>query len=223
MFADPLHLCIALGPLAGYLLLLGAVNSSSRPLLTSGTRDLAALAVAISGLMLAGPMELFMPEAALARFGGFAWTLMLAVYVLAIVLIALLMRPRLVVFNIDGERFRTIAQRVAEGLDAEAQWAGDMLALPNLGVQLTVEVFSPVRHVALVAAGSHQHPPGWRRLEEELREAIREERCPINPAAISLMTFGLLMVVIMAMSIYFYPEALVQAFREMLWLDVGKF
>jgi hypothetical protein len=61
-FMDPLHVAIALGPLATYLLVLGVLNLSSRPLLTTGGRDAAALAMAIAGLMVVGPMELFLVE-----------------------------------------------------------------------------------------------------------------------------------------------------------------
>ncbi len=53
---DPLHFCIALGPLAAYLLLLGAVNLSSRPFLTNGARDTAALGIGILGFAIVGPM-----------------------------------------------------------------------------------------------------------------------------------------------------------------------
>jgi 2-keto-4-pentenoate hydratase len=35
---DPLHLIIALGPLAMYLLLMGLFNLTRRPLVTTGTR-----------------------------------------------------------------------------------------------------------------------------------------------------------------------------------------
>ena len=58
---DALHLSIALGPLAVYLLLLGFVNLSTRPFVTTGARDVGALGLAIAGLIVAGPMELFLP------------------------------------------------------------------------------------------------------------------------------------------------------------------
>ena len=69
MFPDPLHLAIALGPLAVYFLLVGMINLSSRPLVTTGARDAAALGVGLSGLVFAGPMELFLPEDAAIHFG----------------------------------------------------------------------------------------------------------------------------------------------------------
>ena len=85
---DPLHVCIALAPLAAYLVLLGAIHLRARPLLTTGGRDLAALAVAVSGLIAAGPMELFLSEGAAALYGGWVWMIMLTAYGLSVLLIA---------------------------------------------------------------------------------------------------------------------------------------
>ena len=64
---DSFRLCLALGPLAIYLLLLGAINLSRRPFLVTGARDLAALGVAVAGLVVVGPIELLLPEDANAR------------------------------------------------------------------------------------------------------------------------------------------------------------
>ena len=73
---DPLHLSIALGPLSIYLIGLGLMNLSSRPLMVSGTRDAGVLGLAVSGFMVSGPMELFMPESAAASFGWYIWPLL---------------------------------------------------------------------------------------------------------------------------------------------------
>ena len=91
---DPLHVSIALGPLAVYFCLLGCLNLSRRPLITTGPRDTAALGVAISGLVLVGPMELFLPDAAAVEFGWKVWVLLLTLYGLGLTLIVLLMRIR---------------------------------------------------------------------------------------------------------------------------------
>ena len=57
MTVDPFRLAIALLPLAAYVLLLGLLNLRRRPFLTSGGCDVAALGVALSGLMFVGPLE----------------------------------------------------------------------------------------------------------------------------------------------------------------------
>ena len=48
---DPFRLCLALGPVAIYLLLIGAINMFRRPFLVSGTRDTATLGLALSGFL----------------------------------------------------------------------------------------------------------------------------------------------------------------------------
>ena len=146
--------------MAVYLLLLGKINLSPRPFLTTGTRDALALSIAIGGFVIAGPMELFMPLAAAAQFKGLVWLPMILLYIFCVFLIVLLMRPRLVIYNVVPERLRPILSEVAHELDAETRWAGESLVMPNLGVQLAIESFPLMRNVQLVATGSEQEHPG---------------------------------------------------------------
>jgi hypothetical protein len=103
MSVDPFRLAIALVPVAAYVLLLGVVNARRRPFLTSGGSDLTALGVALSGLMFVGPMELFRPEAATREFGNYIWLVLLLFYWLWLLLVVLVSRPRLVIYNINME------------------------------------------------------------------------------------------------------------------------
>ena len=59
MLPDPLRLAIALVPLVAYGLVLGILNARRRPFLTTGGADLATLGVALTGLVLVGPIEFF--------------------------------------------------------------------------------------------------------------------------------------------------------------------
>ena len=56
---DPLHVAIALGPLATYLLVLGVINLSSRPLLDHWLAQCGGLAIAMAGLMVVGRWSCF--------------------------------------------------------------------------------------------------------------------------------------------------------------------
>jgi hypothetical protein len=171
---SPFHILVALVPLALYLLVLGLINLSRRPRLTTGVRDMAALALAVSGFVAIGPLELLMPIAAANQFGPYVWLLLLALYVLGVTLGILLMRPRLVIYNCSLEQLRPALAQVVGALDNEARWAGECLSLPRLGVQLYVQESRTTRTVQLIAAGSHQSFEGWRRLAQNLRPRIRE-------------------------------------------------
>lgn len=213
---DPLRLCIALSPLAAYVLLLGLINLSSRPLVTSGGRDLAALALGISGLVLVGPMALFLPEVAVERFGGYVWLLLLGLYALLVVLLMLILRPRLVLYNMTAEQLRPTLASVVSELDPDARWAGECLVFPRLGVQLYIEPFLAMRNVQLVSSGPHQSFAGWRRLERTLVKALKGTSSSPNPYGFSLVFFGLLMVALATFSVVSETEAVAQALAEML-------
>src|SRR5436190_14832984 len=153
---DSLHIAIALGPLATYLLVLGVINLSSRPLLTTGGRDVAALAMAVAGLIVVGPMELFLVEEAAVLYGGWVWAIMLAAYALLVVLVVLLLRPRLVIYNITLEQLRPLLADAVARLDTDTRWAGESLVMPQLGVQLHVEAAPLLKNVQLVSSGPQQ-------------------------------------------------------------------
>ena len=216
MYVDPLHLTIALGPLAVYLLLLGMLNLSRRPFLTTGARDTAALGLAISGFAVIGPMELFLPEAAAVLLGGYVWALLLGFYLLCLTLVVLLMRPRIIIYNVTVEQLRPTLASVVVELDPDARWAGEALLLPRLSVQLHVEPFVAMRNVQLISSGPRQSYAGWRRLEIALAARLREKKCPLNPYGFSLLFFGLLMVGLIALCVVNDSDAVAQALREML-------
>ncbi len=213
---DPLRLALALGPVAIYLLLLGAVNLSRRPLLVSGTRDMLALGLAISGLVLVGPIELFFPVMAATLFGGYVWGLLAALYLLGVVLLVLAMRPRLVIYNLSPEELRSVLAERAVEIDAEARWAGDSLILPNLGVQLHMESLTAMRNVSLVPSGPRQNHLGWRRLETELTAALRDIEVPRNRHAVSLVAAGVLLMLFIVQSVARDPQAVAQTLFDML-------
>jgi len=216
---DPLHLCIALGPLAAYLLLLGGINLSSRPFLTDGARDTAALGIGVLGFAIVGPMELFLPEPTAFHLGALVWVLLLVLYSLSLTLCVLLMRPRLVIYNIHPDQVRPLLAELVPRLDREARWAGQCLIMPSLGIQLHVELFSTMRNAQLVAAGPQQSYEGWQKLEGELSRALKQTKSVRNPYGFSLVIAGLAMfLVAAALVVGAPPDAVKQSVYETLRL-----
>ena len=207
--------CIALGPLAVYLLLLGIVNLSRRPLIVSSGRDIAALAVALVGFVLIGPLALLLPMAAAGRFGIWTWVLLLALYLLVVTMIVLMGRPRLVIYNITVDRLRPILAELASQLDSQARWAGETLLLPQMGVHLHVETFPLMRNVSLVAIKAEQPLEGWQRLERALSAELREVEVARNPrGGLIFVALAIMFGSGIAFSLTDDPAAFAQALKD---------
>ena len=214
MHVDPLRLSIALVPLAAYLLLLALVNLRRRPFLTSGGSDLAALGVALSGLAFVGPLELFRPEAATNEFGNFIWPVLLVFYWLWVLLVVLVVRPRLVVYNVSIEELHPVIAEAAARLDPDSRWAGNSLALPNLGVYLHLESFDLMRNVSLASSGSRQNLDGWRELARALSSALKPVRVKPNPRGVGFLLLAVLLMGGSLMSLVNHPKELAYAVQE---------
>jgi hypothetical protein len=205
---DPLRLCFALGPIAVYLLLLGAINLRRRPFLISGGRDLAALSAALAGLVLVGPLELFLPEASIIVFGAYVWVMVLFLYALGMTMIILMLRPRLVIYNIRLDKLRPILAEVVEHLDRDARWAGESLVLPGLGVQLYLDSFPAMKNVSLKSIGGSQNFQGWKKLETALSTALKQEKVSRNLQGLTLLSAGFLTAAVLTMAIVRNPQPL---------------
>ena len=67
---------------------------------------------------------------------------------ICLIMLLLLLRPRLIIYNISCEQLRPVLVEVVERMDSDARWAGDCLYLPGLGVQLHLESAGWMRNVA---------------------------------------------------------------------------
>lgn len=214
---DPVRLSLALGPLAVYFLMMGVIHLARRPFLTTGGRDLAALGVAVSGLVIIGPIELFLPRAAAMNFGALVWLLLIAFYVLCLTLVVLIGRPRLVIYNISVDELRPVLAEVVATLDTEARWAGNSLSLPRLGVELHVDPFPAMNNVSLVAAHDEQNFRGWRRLEQTLALALARTEVTVNPRGVGMLMLALAMIATMYVELFAHPAAVAEAVRGFLF------
>ncbi len=217
---EPFHQCLALGPVAIYFLLLGVINLSRRPLVVSGGRDAAALALAVSGMVFVGPMSRLFPDSVAARFGPagtrYVWLMLIALFALGLVFTLLNLRPRLVVYNIATDQLRPILAELAQRMDANARWAGDSLFLPGLGAQLHLDGGGWTRNVSLVSSGPKQDYQGWSRLEAELAAALRPVETSWNLGGLLLLGAGNVLVVWLAWAIINDPQAIARTVFELL-------
>jgi hypothetical protein len=128
----------------------------------------------------------------------------------------MLLRPRLVIYNVAAEPLRPLLDNVAREMDADRRWAGSTLVLPNLGVQLTLESWTSMRNVQLVSAGPEQNLEGWRSLEKALRRELAPLAVGPSPRALSCLFFALLLVAVMGFSVAIQPQELASGIDQLL-------
>ena len=215
---DPLHFCIAVAPLAVYLTLIGMINLLRRPFLTTGSRDMAALGIGLSGLMIAGPMELFFPSNAALWAGVLVWPLLLVFYGLNVTLLVLMMRPRLVIYNISPEQLRPLLGDLANQIDSKSRWSGENLLIPSIQVQLQMESMALLSNVQLVSAGNRQSIEGWQKLEQKLRQALREMQTRPGPLGVGLLIVSAATAVGTGIWLYSQRQEVALSLQEMLRL-----
>jgi hypothetical protein len=146
--------------------------------------------------------------------------MLITLYLLSLVLIILLMRPRLIIYNVTSEQLRPALLDIAARLDPEAVWAGDSLVLPQLGVQLHCEWNAMFKNAQLVAAGPHQNLTSWRQLELELSRTFYEDDGKYagapNPYGASLMLCGLTLAAFASYWLYKDPDGVMRSLQTML-------
>ncbi len=177
---------LSLIPLAVYFLLLGIIHASRRPFILNGDADMALLSAAVSGMVFAGPMNLFFPVNAAIRFGSYIWLLLAFLYFLITMLVILYSRPRLIVYNIDKATLKEILEKVASRLDENAVWAGDSLYMPQQGLNLHLEYVSGLNNITLVSNEKYSNRLRWLNLKRLLQSELNQTSVPGNKLSIIL-------------------------------------
>jgi len=181
---------LAFAPVAIYLMIVGGLNLARRPILLTGTQDRSLLGLSLVGLIIVGPMELFLPVAAYIHYGGAVWLILVILLSLVVGLVILTSPPRLVIYNLAPHQLRALVAETAMELDGAARWAGDCLVLPGLGVQLFLVASSGWRNVTLSAIGPHQDYQGWRTFGRALARRLATTEVPPNPRGLVLVGAG---------------------------------
>lgn len=216
---SPFSMLLALVPLVGYLVVVAAIRLSGRSLITTGGRDVAALGLAIAGLVAIGPAELFFPTAAAIWFGPIVWIWLAALYALCVTLIAVTIRPRLVIYGRTPEEMFEPLLRAAKGLDEDAQSdvSKHEVHLPSLGVRLRVEGHRGIDHAQVVCFESATPAGFWQRLLAGLRREAAREPTPVPRRGAGMLVFATLMAALLLWRGIEQQAVVVEEFREWLW------
>ena len=193
-------LCLSLAPLAVYFLILGIIHASPRPFLISGDADTALLSAAVSGMVFAGPINLFFPLNAAIRFGTYIWLILAILYFLITMLVILYSRPRLIVYNIDKAQLKEILDNVASRLDENSTWAGDSLYIPRQDLDLHLEFVSGLKNVTIVSNEKYSSRLRWRNLKRLLKSELKQTTVSRNWLSIVMFILSTILFFVTAFS-----------------------
>lgn len=213
-----LYLCVALSPLVFYFAWIGYLGMRTRAYVINGARDGILLGLGLSGLGIAGPLELFLPEAAAFRFGSWVWALLGVLYFLLIALVVVLQLPRITIYNATADVVRPIVATVSRHLDPQARWVVDCLILPKLGVRLHLIHHPAMRTVQLQATGNEQDLDGWKKLEGALRRGLADVKTTRSPRGWQFMAIASLLLLVVIVAAVRDHETIAKDFQEFLRL-----
>ncbi|MCG8653106.1 MAG: hypothetical protein MI861_24920, partial [Pirellulales bacterium] len=218
MSIEPFTIILALLPLIGYLIVLGLIRVSGRALVTTGGRDIAALAIAISGLLAVGPAELFFPVPAATVFGPVVWVALATFYGLCVTLIVLTSTPRLVVYGRTPEELFEPLLHAVRQIDPAA--TGDLgalaIILPSLKINLRIDGQRGVDYAQVLAFEANVSVRFWSTLLRHLRATVQTTAPPMPRRGFLMLLVATLLASILAWQGFGNQELVVEGFRE--WL-----
>lgn len=207
---------LALGPIAVYCIVIGAMHLRRRPKVVSGGRDLGCLGLAMIGLFLVGPAELLFPQAAFNLIGIGVWGVILLLYLFMLLFAILNTKPRLVVFGLEDDSLVVQLDHVLQQLDPSTKWLSHSFDSPLLGIQGVVESAGPSSISQIVATKSEQNLVGWHTLQLALStnfKFIEIERRPVGQLWISL---GAILLGFIGYTLFNHTTLISHEIREML-------
>jgi hypothetical protein len=219
MSIETIYLLIAILPLTAYLMLLGCIRFFGRVLITTGGRDIAALGFGIAGLIAIGPGELFFPKAAAGVFGPWVWFALITFYSLIVSLIALVSRPRIVIYGRMPEQLVEPLHAACLELDSGATVDRERrrVMLPKSGVQLRVS-----GHTGLDSASIESFEPiaaarFWQALLGHLREKVQATDAPTPRRGGLMVSIAVVLAAFVIWQAIEDREQVVNGFRQWLW------
>jgi hypothetical protein len=190
---QPVHYAIAAIPMAIYFVLIGALRLRRRPLVTSGWRDTLTLGLAASGFVAIGPMQLFFPSQAAARWHAWVWLALFLLYLLSLTMLLLNSRPRLIAYGMTDSQFDIALLSAAHEIDPSANWQGEVLNMPHSAMQLAKETTGATRVQQIVHLGMLQNVQDWLALERSFVKQAAHVRCVPGFAGWPFVIAGMLL------------------------------
>lgn len=191
-------------PLTVYLIWLGfEVGRKKRPYVLSGWWDTMLLIMALSGLLLLGPLTWVISR--FAEYGFGVYGLAYAIYLLVIALLCwywvMARRQSLVVYNIDPTAFQQVLRPIIDNLGKRYQMTPGHIAIEGQQLLIDLEPSPRLFCVTLCWAGDGTI---WRKIETALFSSLEAVHTQRNPAGAIIPLYAALLLSFISLSTVLY-------------------
>ena len=182
-------ICINLLPIGTYFWVLGMLHAAGRPLVTTGIRDFVALALALSGLAITGPLHVLLHSRLLPGPLAHTWWAGLGLYLLLVGILVPRSFETLVIYNGSETTLVPAVRTILERLNTGFQEVPGGWLLPARGVLLEMDSLPVLNNVSLHFRGVRDGQL-FGQIQRELADLLAETRTAWPAIGISMAAMG---------------------------------
>ena len=191
MNVDPFSFLLASLPIGLYIAWIALIRLTGRCWIISSSREWFVLAAAASGMIAAGPAQLFFPTSAASVFGPRVWLAVALLILLVTTLITLVARPSIVVYGRNSAETYPALLAAAQAIDPECVGSPRELSVrfEKYDVALRCEGRPDHDATRIVSFAPAYGPAFWKHLMRHLRDQgipRREDRSAGGAGALLL-------------------------------------
>jgi hypothetical protein len=210
-----LTICSNLLPIGTYLCVLGLFHAIGRPLITTGRRDYFALAIALSGLVITGPIDYILHGRMLPDFLVHSHLIGLGIYLLLAAALVPRSCEKLVIYNCQVNSVMDAVRVILQRSGQKFQEVPGGWILSERGVSLECDSFGGLRNVTLHFHGMRDQEL-FGQIHNELISMLAAKRTGWSLVGLVIAAAGGLVLAFPVWVVARDPQNIVAAIRQVL-------
>jgi uncharacterized membrane protein len=212
---NQLLICANLIPIGTYLCVLGLFHTMGRPLITTGGRDYLAMAIALSGLIITGPIDYVLHSRMLPDFLLHSHLIGLGIYLLLVAALIPRSCAKLVIYNCQLKPVIDAVRKVLERGGQNFQEVPGGWILPERGLSLEIDALAGLRNVTLHFHGMRDRD-FFVQIQNELARELVAKRTGWSLVGMTMAAAGWLVLAFPLWIVARDPQNIVAAIRQVI-------
>ena len=208
-------ICVNLLPIGTYLCVLGLFHTIGRPLITTGVRDYLALAVALSGLVITGPIDYILHYRMLPDFLVHSHWIGIGLYLLFVAALLPRSHEKLIIYNCSEQSVAAALRTILGQSGLTFQELPGGWILPERGVSLELDSFPALRNLTLRFHGMRDRVL-FGNIHDELAELLSASRTGWSLVGLCMAAAGGIVLAFPVWILAQDPQNIVALFRQVL-------